>query len=76
MCICSYELWDVDGLADLDELLDALILGSDDWEEISAIADAHGGMQQCSAVRAFLHRCHAVAWLLRIVEDIAPIARR
>ena len=44
MCICSYELWDVDGLGYLDELLNALILGSDDREEVSAIAEAHGGM--------------------------------
>jgi len=42
MCMCSDELWDVDSLADLDELLDALILGSDDREEVSAIAEAHG----------------------------------
>lgn len=28
--VVSDELWDVDGLADLDELLNLLILGSDD----------------------------------------------
>ena len=36
------ELFDIDGLGYLDELLDALILGSDDREEVSAIAEAHG----------------------------------
>ena len=30
MCMCSNELWDVDGLADLDELLNLLVLCCDD----------------------------------------------
>ena len=42
MCICSYELWDVDGLGYLDELLYFLVLCCDDREEVSAIAEAHG----------------------------------
>lgn len=44
MCMCSNELWDVDGLGYLDELLDALILGSDYWKQIAAIAEAHGSV--------------------------------
>lgn len=70
------ELFDVDGLAYLDELLNAFVFRCNHWEEMSAIAEAHGGMQQCAAIRALLHWCHAVAWLLRVVEDIAPVSRR
>ena len=76
MRMLSDELRDIDGLADLDELLNLLILGSDDWEEMAAIAKANGSVHQCAAVRALLHWCHAVAWLLGVVEDVAPIARR
>ena len=76
MRMCSNELWDVDGLGYLDELLDAFVLWDDYWKQISAIAEAHGGVEQCTAIRALLHRCHAIAWLLWVVEDIAPVARR
>ena len=85
MCVGFDELFDVDGLADLDELLDGFILWLDDRKNMAArkihseilrIADLLCGVMQGSALWALPNWCHAVAWLLRIVEDIAPIARR
>ena len=85
MCVGFDELFDVDGLADLDELLDGFILWLDDWEDMAArkihskvlrIAYLLCGVMQGSALWALPNWCHAIAWLLRIVEYIAPIARR
>lgn len=85
MCVGFDELFDVDGLADLDELLDGFVLGLDDWKYMAArkihskvlrIAYLLCGVMQGSALWALPNWCHAVAWLLRIVEDVAPIARR
>jgi len=42
---------------------------------MAAIAEVHGGMEQCAAIRALLYWCYSVAWLLGVVEDIAPVAR-
>ena len=84
MCVGFDELFDVDGLADLDELLDGFILWLDYRKDMAArkihseilrIAYLLCGVMQGSALWALPNRCHAVAWLLRIVEDIAPIAR-
>ena len=85
MCICFDELFDVDGLADLDELLDGFVFWLDYRKDMAArkihpkilrIAYLLCGVMQGSALWALSNWCHAVAWLLRIVEDIAPIARR
>lgn len=76
MRMLSDELWDVDCLADLDKLFNSLILGRDDWEDISAIASAHGCVKQRTTIGAFFDWSHAVAGLLRIVEYVLPVARR
>jgi hypothetical protein len=60
----------------LDELLDGLVLWFDYWEGMSAIAKANGGVHKYAAIRAFFYRSYSFAWLLWIVEDIAPVARR
>ena len=84
MCICFDELFDVDGLADLDELLNGFILWFDyrkymsAWKihaEVLRIAYLLCGVMQGSALWALPNWCHAIAWLLRIVEDITPVAR-
>lgn len=36
MCVGFDELFDVDGLAYLDELIDGFVLGGDDWEDMAA----------------------------------------
>ena len=36
MCVCFDELFDVDSLADLDELVDGFVFGIDDWEDMAA----------------------------------------
>ena len=85
MCVGFDELFDVDGLADLDELLDGFVFGFDYRKYMTArkihskilrIAYLLCGVMQGSALWALPNRCHSIAWLLRIVEDITPIARR
>ena len=85
VCVCFDELFDVDGLRYLYELLDGFVFWLDDRKDMSAwkihseilrIAYLLCGVMQGSALWALPNWCHAVAWLLWIVEDITPIARR
>jgi hypothetical protein len=59
----------------LDELLDGFVLWLDYWEDMAAIAKANSGVHKCAAIRAFFYRSDSFAWLLWIMEDIAPVAR-
>lgn len=70
-------LLDIDGLANLDELVDGFILGLDDWEDMAARHWAHANcrMEQGVALGTLLYWCHAIAWLLGVAEYLLPIAR-
>jgi hypothetical protein len=69
----------------LDELLDGFVLWLDYWEDMAArkkhpeilrIAYLLCGVMQSSALWALPNWSYSIAWLLRVVKDIAPVARR
>lgn len=85
MGLCFDEFFYINLAPDLDKLINAFIFGHDFREDIAAreyftywcgIADHLGCVMQGLAFRARLHWSHAFAWLLWIVEDALPIARR